>query len=75
MPFEPCEQSSPGEPGTVVVAGPPFSVPGLASAADAPMPATKRPTSARAFAAWLRNFAITFSILFAGERGHFPRRS
>jgi hypothetical protein len=35
----PCEQSSPGDPGTVEAGGP-FPLPGSASAADTPRPAT-----------------------------------
>jgi hypothetical protein len=58
VPELPCEQSSPGDPGTVV-GGPfpfpvpfPFPLPESARAADTPMPAISRPTIATTFAAF-----------------------
>ena len=58
MPELPCEQSSPGDPGTVVVAPfpfpfpPPFPLPGSASAADTPSPAMSKPAIATTLAAF-----------------------
>jgi hypothetical protein len=41
----PCEQSSPGDPGTVEGGPPAFGVPGEASAAETPRPVSSKPTS------------------------------
>jgi hypothetical protein len=54
----PCEQSSPGDPGTVVEAWfpfplpLPFPLPESARAADTPTPAISRPAIATTFAAF-----------------------
>jgi hypothetical protein len=71
----PCEQSSPGDPGTVV--GGPLPLPGSAKAADTPMPAISRPTIAASFAAV--NFHPVMQVLsFRGRvlptASHSPKQ-
>jgi hypothetical protein len=67
LPLLPWEQSSPGEPGTVVWAPPPLFA-GVASAVDAPIPASSSPTSARTFARLSLNAIPSPLILWMAKR-------
>jgi hypothetical protein len=72
FPEFPWEQSSPGEPGTVVGGAAGAGLPGVASALEAPTPAIKSPARAKILAACCLSRATKCPFV-ALRTGHSPR--